>query len=225
MPHQQPNKNKVHALATTLIVKPGGQFLTFPDIRLQWRPAKKGVTTAESFTPVGATPCLLKRLRSKGRTVATTFALNASKGQKVEALAKEQRPREDELTHVLLRVVIRTKQCSVARVRVHNGHAAAFEAIANPELFSAPIGSLVRVEFTDGRSAELTLGRETTCRVVPNPLDSEWTVTAVAPERNRLTQAEHAKRGQEKCIKRPGSRRGRHFRRHAGPAQKAFARH
>lgn len=223
MSHTKPNTTTVQARAATLLVKPGGQFLTFSDIRLQWRPSKQRVTTAEAYTPIGTTRCLLKRLQSQGTGVAAAFNLNGKPRRRdVEALAKEQRPQEHLLTHVLVRVVSRAKGCRLTRVRVHNGHAATFEEIATPELFLVGAGSLVRVEFSDGRSAELTLDEKPTCRVVPDPLDSEWTVTAVVPESNRLSQSEHAARGRQKALKKPGARRGRHFRR-TDPRKKAPA--
>jgi hypothetical protein len=225
MPHPQSKNNTVHSAAATLYISKGGKIRSFNDIRLQWR-RRQGLTTAESEVPVDASSGLLQKLRSQGTGAVRTFTLQGPpKNRSVRALFDGQVEKGSEPTHVLLRVVVKRRKCKVSLVRAHNGSAQAFEQIASPELFVAPIGSRVRVEFTNGLAAEVELGEQTTCRAVSNPLDAEWTVVATAPERRQLSQAQHAKRGQEKCIKRPGSRRGRHFRRHAGPAQKAFARH
>lgn len=219
MSHTKPNTNTVHSAAATLYVSKGGKLRTYNDIRIQWS-RRKGLTTAESEAPLQASNGLLQKLQAQGGGSARTFKVDGlPKSRSVMAVFDSQMPKGSEPTHVLVRVVVKRTKCRVARVRAHNGSAAAFESIANPELFMAPVGSLLRVEFTDGRTAELTLGKQTTCRDVPDPLGDEWTVAATAPERRHLSQAQHAERGREKCIKRPGSRRGRHFRR-ADPRKK-----
>ena len=213
MPNTQLDTSTVQSFAATLLVKPGGQFLIFPDIRLQWRPKRQGVTTAESIAPVGATPKLLKKLRHQGTGVATTFTLSGdAKRRSVEAHAKEQRPEEDSVTHVLVRLVIRDKKRPLARVLVHNGTAQVFEEIASRELFAAPIGSRLRFELADGTAAELMLDRQTSCRKVSRSISDDWTVKVSAPP-PRFTAEQHAERGRGKSLEQPGSRRGRRFRR------------
>lgn len=225
MPNTQPNSNTVHSAAATLYISKGGKVRSFNDIRLQWR-RRQGLTTAESEVAVEASNGLMQKLQGQGTGAARTFTLQGPpKNRSVKALFDSQMPKGSEPTHVLLRVVVKRKKCRVSFVRAHNGSAPAFEQIASPELFMAPIGSRVRVEFTDGLAAEVELGKQTTCRAVSNPLDAEWTVVATAPERRQLSQAQHAERGREKCIKRPGKNRGRHFRRNVGRAKAAFARH
>lgn len=220
MLNTQPNSNVVQSFAATLLVKPGGQFLVFPDIRLQWRPKRQGVTTAESVVPIGTTPKLLKKLRHQGTGVATTFSLSGdAKRRTVEAHAKEQRPRGDSVTHVLVRLVIRDKKRPLARVLVHNGAAQVFETVADRELFSAPIGSRLRFELADGSAAELELDERTVCRRASGATSDDWTVKVSTPA-PRLTAEQHAERGRQNGLHHP-SRRGRHFRR---PQAKRHAR-
>lgn len=173
------------ALAATVVINPSGPR-AYPDIALQWRPSQNEVTTAKSRTRVFVPGKFFQRLKSRRMGSAGSVLYQPGQnGKSLRAFPKDQRSDASSATHVVVRVISRTKRCRLTGVMARRGENCPVFRLDRDELFAVPVGTTIALTLSDGRTQVVHLdGEGPRLEETSGHEPSEW-ILAAEPDRGQ----------------------------------------